>query len=233
MRQTFLIVVLSSLLALASAVSFDLRAVTANNAETGKRCLSIFAPKNVQMLAAVKVEPGHNQRVNVEIKDDSEPPNEYLNKRDISSDLRFVFDTHATGIVAICFTNILENGKSYKTIYRIDSVSLGFHEDPLYRRSVELEFSVGAEAKDYDKIAKDEKLGPLELELRKLETVVNEIVEDMGYLQRREAKLRDTNESTNARVKGFSILSLFTLVGLGTWQILYLRQYFRRKRLID
>ncbi|KAF7722983.1 vesicle coat component [Apophysomyces ossiformis] len=219
MRQTFLFAVLSSLLALACAVSFDLRAVTAENAENGKRCLSIFAPKNVQMLAAVKVGNGYNQRVNVEIKDDSEPANEYLNKRDISSEpLRFVFETKATGVVSICFANVLDSG---------------FHEDAQYVRPVDLEFNVGAEAKDYDKIAKDEKLGPLELELRKLETVVKEIVDEMGYLQRREAKLRDTNESTNARVKGFSILSLLTLVSLGTWQILYLRQYFRRKRLID
>lgn len=107
-------------------------------------------------------------------------------------------------------------------------------------------------------IAKNEKLGPLETELRKLETVVKEIVNEMQYLKRREARMRDTNgteslmkrkmwnvckynkmsnvlktESTNERVKWFSLLSLFTLVTLGTWQILYLRRFFKRKRLID
>lgn len=40
-------------------------------------------------------------------------------------------------------------------------------------------------------------------------------------------------ESTNERVKWFSIVSLVTLFGLGTWQILYLRRFFKRKRLID
>lgn len=46
---------------------------------------------------------------------------------------------------------------------------------------------------DFDKIAKTEKLGPLELELRKLETIVKEVVGEMNYLKRREARMRDTN----------------------------------------
>jgi hypothetical protein len=46
---------------------------------------------------------------------------------------------------------------------------------------------------DYSKIAKAEKLEPLELELRKLEKVVQEIWDEMEYLKRREAKMRDTN----------------------------------------
>ena len=52
---------------------------------------------------------------------------------------------------------------------------------------------MGAEAADLKKIASAEKLSPLELELRKLETVVKEIVDEMNYLKNREAKLRDTN----------------------------------------
>jgi hypothetical protein len=46
---------------------------------------------------------------------------------------------------------------------------------------------------DYSKIAKAEKLAPLEVELRKLEKVVQEIWDEMEYLKTREAKMRDTN----------------------------------------
>lgn len=39
-------------------------------------------------------------------------------------------------------------------------------------------------------------------------------------------------ESTNARVKWFSLLSLSTLVGSGLWQVWYLRRFFHQKKLL-
>lgn len=68
---------------------------------------------------------------------------------------------------------------------------------------------------------------PLEVELRRIEEVVGEIVTEMDYLRTREQKLRDTNESTNERVKWFAFGTMGMLVGLGAWQIVYLRAYFR------
>jgi emp24/gp25L/p24 family/GOLD len=49
----------------------------------------------------------------------------------------------------------------------------------------------------------------------------------MEYLRLREQKLRDTNESTNERVKWFALGTMGMLVGLGAWQVVYLRAYFR------
>lgn len=54
-----------------------------------------------------------------------------------------------------------------------------------------------------------------------------EIVSEMDYLRSREQKLRDTNESTNTRVKWFAFATMGMLVSLGVWQIVYLRAYFR------
>lgn len=54
-----------------------------------------------------------------------------------------------------------------------------------------------------------------------------EIVNEMEYLRAREQKLRDTNESTNERVKWFAFGTMGMLVGLGVWQVVYLRAYFR------
>jgi hypothetical protein len=72
-----------------------------------------------------------------------------------------------------------------------------------------------------------EKLKPVESELRRIEASVNEIVQEMEYLRMREQKLRDTNESTNERVKWFALGTMGMLVGLGAWQVVYLRAYFR------
>lgn len=63
--------------------------------------------------------------------------------------------------------------------------------------------------------------------MRRIEELVAEIVTEMDYLRTREQKLRDTNESTNERVKWFSFCTMAMLVGLGIWQVVYLRAYFR------
>jgi hypothetical protein len=42
-------------------------------------------------------------------------------------------------------------------------------------------------------IANQESLSILEVEMRKLEAVTKEIVDELGYLQRREMRMRDTN----------------------------------------
>ena len=56
---------------------------------------------------------------------------------------------------------------------------------------------------------------------------MQEIVAEMDYLRSREQKLRDTNESTNTRVKWFAFGTMGMLVALGAWQVVYLRAYFR------
>lgn len=67
----------------------------------------------------------------------------------------------------------------------------------------------------------------METELRRIEELVGEVVSEMEYLRTREQKLRDTNESTNERVKWFAFGTMGMLVGLGAWQVVYLRAYFR------
>ncbi|KAI9284209.1 emp24/gp25L/p24 family/GOLD-domain-containing protein [Umbelopsis sp. AD052] len=171
------------------------------------------------VIVTVKVGEGYNQRVDLEIFDDSESINKYATRRDVGEQgARLAFSTHADASIFVCFTNTLSDG---------------FNPGPNYRRTIDVDYDIGAEALDYSKIAKAEKLEPLEVELRKLEKVVQEIWDEMEYLKSREAKMRDTNESTNERVQWFSIVTLLTLVGLGTWQVMYLRRFFKRKRLID
>ena len=95
-------------------------------------------------------------------------------------------------------------------------------------RSIELDINIGADALDYNAMQKAEKLRPIEVELRRIENLVGEIVTEMEYLRAREQRMRDTNESTNQRVKTFAFLSMFVLMGTGIWQIVYLRNFFKR-----
>lgn len=94
-------------------------------------------------------------------------------------------------------------------------------------RHIELDIDIGADARDWSAIQAQDKLKPVETELRRIEELVGEIVVEMDYLRTREQKLRDTNESTNERVKWFAFGTMGMLVGLGAWQVVYLRAYFR------
>lgn len=94
-------------------------------------------------------------------------------------------------------------------------------------RHIELDIDIGADAKDWSAVQATEKLKPVETELRRIEEMLAEIVSEMDYLRTREQKLRDTNESTNNRVKWFAFSTMGMLVALGAWQVIYLRAYFR------
>lgn len=95
-----------------------------------------------------------------------------------------------------------------------------------------LDFKHGVEAKDYAEVAKREHLMPVEKELRKMEDTVDEIHREMLYMREREAAMRNTNESTNSRVLWFSFFSIVVLLAMGVWQVMYLKKFFKSKKLI-
>jgi len=61
------------------------------------------------------------------------------------------------------------------------------------KRTVVLQIKVGADAKDYDKVATEQALGPLELEMKKLEDTMVQLNKEMMFIRAREAAMRDTN----------------------------------------
>jgi len=91
----------------------------------------------------------------------------------------------------------------------------------------------GVEARNYEGIEEAGKFKPLEVDLKRLEDMSDAIVQDFAATRKREEEMRSTNESTNNRVLFFSIFSMCCLLGLATWQVLYLRRYFKAKKLID
>lgn len=97
---------------------------------------------------------------------------------------------------------------------------------------VNLDVRLGVEAKQYDSAASD-KLQKLETDLTKLEDLTNSVIEDFAYLKRRESEMQDTNASTSNRIFWQTVISMMVVLGLAGWQVLYLRQFFRSKKLID
>ncbi|KAI4170316.1 MAG: hypothetical protein LQ343_005069 [Gyalolechia ehrenbergii] len=231
-----------SLLPLSSALKFDLQAHTGHSARY-ERCIRNFVAKDTLVLvtAIVSGQKGDGQMVNMQVCYLLQLPatifgalvgvrlmkggipqikdavgNEYGRPKDIAGETRMAFTSHADSAFDVCFENQL--------------TATGTTLNPT--RHIELDIDIGADARDWSAIQAQEKLKPVETELRRIEELVGEIVTEMDYLRTREQKLRDTNESTNERVKWFAFGTMGMLVGLGGWQVVYLRAYFRSKHLI-
>ncbi|KAJ6588657.1 emp24/gp25L/p24 family/GOLD-domain-containing protein [Mycena capillaripes] len=186
------------------------------------KCIWNSAHNGALVIVTANVGPGDNQRVDIEIIDSSPQKNVYLSKRDVKAETRFAITTHADGEVGVCFKNFLHKDTSSE---RAANLKLS--------RVIDLDVDIGAEAVDYNAIANQESLSGLETEMRKLEGLTKEIVDEMGYLKKREERFTDTSISTQQRVQNFAWFTLISLTGLGVWQIFHLRSFFRRKYLID
>ncbi|XP_042486397.1 transmembrane emp24 domain-containing protein p24delta3-like [Macadamia integrifolia] len=98
--------------------------------------------------------------------------------------------------------------------------------------SVNLDWRIGIAARDWDSVARKEKIEGVELELRKLEGAVGAIHENLLYLKSREAEMREVSETTNTRVAWLSIMSLGVCICVSVLQLWHLKHYFQKKKLI-
>lgn len=211
MRFYSVIVCLISFVLSVRALHFEVEAVEATRAPT---CIRDFVTEGQLVVVSVHSSgsSGDGQKLNMFIRDSV--GNEYRNKKDFAGDLRVAFTAHASAAFDVCFQNVLvRKGKSLS-------------------REIELDIEAGSAARDWNAIQAAEKLKPVELELRKIEELTDEIVGELEYLKAREERLRDTNESTNRRVRNFSVAIIIALIALGAWQLTYLRNYFKTKHII-
>lgn len=98
--------------------------------------------------------------------------------------------------------------------------------------SVNIDWKIGVAAKDWESVARKEKIEGVELELRKLEGAVEAIHDNLLYLKSREAEMRGVSETTNARVAWYSIFSLGVCILASFAQLWYLTRFFQKKKLI-
>jgi len=100
-------------------------------------------------------------------------------------------------------------------------------------KTIELKVKVGIDAKDYSGVALKGSLKPMEIELKRLEDGVAAIKKDYLAAKEREELHKATNDSTSSRVLGFSFFNIFLLITIIVSQLLYLKRYFQKKKLIQ
>lgn len=131
---------------------------------------------------------------------------------------QFALTTQSAGEYSFCF---------------LDMPRAGHQMTPGSKRLVTFNQRSGLGAKDYGDVAKKEHLEPLEVELRKMEDLVEELNGQLQYLRNRDFEARDTSESTNSRVVWYGIISTTILVILGISQIYSFWAYLKKKQVLN
>lgn len=67
---------------------------------------------------------------------------------------------------------------------------------------------------------------PLDTEVRRLSEALAQVKDEQSYIVVRERVHRNTAESTNARVKWWSIFQLAVVIGEGVFQVWWLKRFF-------
>ncbi|XP_028162049.1 transmembrane emp24 domain-containing protein bai [Ostrinia nubilalis] len=177
-----------------------------------QKCLKEELHAKVLVAGEYEVTEVAGQQVDYIIRDSK---GHILSQKDTITKGKFSFVTETYDTFEVCFKS------------KVPPERRGVSQD------VTLDIKIGIEAKNYEGIAEAAKLKPMELELKRLEDLSEAIVQDFTLMRKAEEEMRDTNESTNNRVLFFSIFSMVCLLGLATWQVLYLRRYFKAKKLIE
>jgi len=177
-----------------------------------QKCLREEIHKNVLVSGEYEIQEAPGQKVDIQVTDSK---GHHLYMKEEAEGSKFVFNTEDYDVYEICFSS------------RVPPTQRGIQQE------ITIKTKHGVEAKPYESIDEAAKLKPLEIELKRLEDLSESIVQDFSYMRQREEEMRDTNESTNSRVLYLSLFSLCCLVGLATWQVLYLRKFFKAKKLIE
>jgi len=84
----------------------------------------------------------------------------------------------------------------------------------------------------FDSAKTKEHLLPLQLLFRRAELTVAGVSKELDSVRQREAALRETSETTDARIQWFSIFSIVILLAVSLWQVTFLKSFFRSKKLL-
>ncbi|KDR83405.1 hypothetical protein GALMADRAFT_85507 [Galerina marginata CBS 339.88] len=81
-------------------------------------------------------------------------------------------------------------------------------------------------------VSGDDIVAPIEREIRTLASGLVSVKDEQEYIVVREKVHRNTAESTNSRVKWWSVMQAIVLFSVVAWQVYYLKSFFEVKRVI-
>ncbi|TVU09768.1 hypothetical protein EJB05_43263 [Eragrostis curvula] len=176
------------------------------------KCVSEEIQSNIVVIGDYSVlYEHHHTHPTVSVKVTS-PFGDIMHKKERVSVDQFAFTTAEAGNYLACFS---VDGEDRGLVVKLN-----------------LEWKIGIATKDWNSVAKKEKIEGVELELVKLETSVQAIHENLLLLKSKEANMSDVSDKTKSRITWLSILSLSVCITVSGLQLWHLQQYFRKKKLI-
>ncbi|XP_055969013.1 transmembrane emp24 domain-containing protein 9-like [Sorex fumeus] len=145
-----------------------------------------------------------------------DPENRNLLSRQYGPQGRFMFTSKSPGEHQICL--------------HLKSVRFPLVYDG--KLTMHLDMQLGERISDDAAFQDKDTLSQLHLRLRQLVEQMEQIRKEQEYQRWREERFRQTSESTNQRVLGWSVLQTLILVAIGVWQMQHLKGFFKAKKLV-
>lgn len=137
------------------------------------------------------------------------PSGELLYSKNLTNFAKFSFTALDDGTHSICLTN------------------QGPNNIP-----VNLDVKTGVRAKDYSNVASTKEMKEIDYRVKMYEDLIKQIHSRMQVLREREEQMRTTNLTIHSRVISYSICTIVLLVALAVVQIVYLKRFFKAKKMI-
>jgi hypothetical protein len=132
-----------------------------------------------------------------------------------------IFEKHQVNEAKFSFT-ALEGGPHQICVENTDTIPL----------TIDMNVQIGTKAKDYSAMASTKDLRSAELRLKKIQDMTKQIHHELQYLREREEQMRNTNQTIHNRVIGYSVCTILFLLAIAFIQILYLKRFFKAKKVI-
>ncbi|XP_076017865.1 transmembrane emp24 domain-containing protein 10-like [Genypterus blacodes] len=187
--------------------------LTFNLPANSKKCLHEDIQQNLLARGDYRVTGDPQTRTNLQITDAS---GQILYNKENALNGSFAFTTEEDDLFYVCFESHTPAGS-----------------EKVPDQEITLTLKLGAEATDYEELAKAEHLEPLEVSLRRVEDLAKSMIAAFRKSKKRVIAMRRTNNSTLSRLQYLTAFSMFCFIAMATWQILYLRRFFKKRKLID
>jgi hypothetical protein len=99
-----------------------------------------------------------------------------------------------------------------------------------WTQRVDLKLDVGEGGLDYAEVAKKEHLSELEVEIRKLNDKVKDVLAEQTYQRQRELEFRKTSEDIHSKQQYWSLFQITVMVAASYIQVTTLLNFFKHKK---
>ena len=178
------------------------------------KCFIEEMPSDVTIIGSYRHDGGVDAKP-IEVKIYGPKSNNPLSTVSVKKEGRFAYHSDSAGTYRVC----LESAGSWPPADK----TAKFH--------LRVEVS-GKDAKLDDSVAKKEHIRDLSDEIRKLDDRLDLLVADIDYSKEQEAHFRDQSEKINSRIMWWSILQTAALLVAGAWQVINLKAFFKKKKLV-